>query len=255
MLAVIIQARLGSTRLPGKVMKKVLGKTLLAYLVERLRRTKTLKEIIVATTTASKDTPLARHAKSLGVRVFRGDEKDVLDRYYKAATAFKVDIIVRITADCPLMDPEVVDTVVGVFTKSAGRYDYVSNVLPQTFPIGMAVEVFSFSVLAKMWEAAKMPSEREHVTLFVRNHMREFRTKNVTRKKDCSHFRVTVDTPEDLFVVRSIFKRLYEEKKEGSMQEILEILEKEPNLCARNAHVHTILQERHSSNARHKRTI
>ncbi len=223
MIVAIIQARMGSTRLPGKVLKKVCGKTLLAHLVGRLKRSQTLDDIIIATSTDPRDKIIAEHAQGLGVKVFRGEEADVLDRYYRAACEFDVDTIVRITADCPLMDPAVMDKIIGVYQRNATRYDYVSNVNPQTFPIGMAVEVFSFSTLEKTWLEAKLPAEREHVTLFIRSHKELFRQKNVACTKDYSHCRITVDTPEDLHLVRRIFKRLSAEKKKGSLNDMMQM--------------------------------
>lgn len=244
MIAAIIQARIGSTRLPGKVLKEVLGKTLLGHLIERLKQSKTLSTIIVATTTEEKDTPLAKHAESLGVRVFRGNEKDVLDRYYKAAAAFNVDTIVRITADCPLMDPAVVDRVVDAYTRDKGTYSYVSNIEPQTFPVGMAVEVISFIALERAWKEATLPEDREHVTLFIRNRPKEFRRVNVENETDYSRFRITVDTPEDFRLVQIIFERFANEKKQGTVREIAQLLESEPELAFINAHVTTALQKR-----------
>lgn len=244
MIAAIIQARIGSTRLPGKVLQRAGGKTLLEHVIKRLQKAKTIETIIVATTLAQKDNPVVREATRLGVSVFRGDEYDVLDRYYKAALACKADTVVRITADCPLIDPALVDKVVRAYREGKGRYDYVSNVMPQTFPIGMAVEVFSFAALTEAWQEAKTPLEREHVTLYLRDRNNPFRRKNIEGERDYSHFRVTVDTKDDLRAVRAIVRILAAERKEGSFRDIIELLKKEPKLQALNVHVQTALQER-----------
>lgn len=202
MIAAIIQARMGSTRLPGKVLKKVLGKTLLEHLISRVKRAKTPDKIIVATTTNKEDAPVAKLAQSLGVGVYRGSEDDVLDRYYRAAKEVKADTIVRLTGDCPVIDPNVIDRVVSFHEKNRRRFDYVSNVNPPTFPDGFDVEVFSFTVLKKTWQKAKNISEREHVTPFMRAG--GFRTTNVKNEIDISGLRLTVDEKRDLVLIKKL---------------------------------------------------
>ena len=237
MIAAIIQARMNATRLPGKVLKKVAGKTLLEHLVLRLREAKTLGKIVVATTVNPKDKVIENEAERIGIRSFPGDEEDVLDRYYQAAKKFGADAVVRITADCPLMDSGVVDLVVGEYKKAGGKYDYVSNIDPPTYPDGMDLEVFSFQALEKAWQEAELPSEREHVTPFIRDHPKFFRKKNVESDKDYSALRLTVDEPDDLKLVKIIFERLYPKNQRFSLNDIIRLLEQEPDLAMINAHI------------------
>ncbi|MDP2928871.1 MAG: glycosyltransferase family protein, partial [Candidatus Omnitrophota bacterium] len=189
--AVIIQARLGSTRLPGKVLYKVMGKTILEYVIERAGKARSIEETIVATTTSSEDSQIADLADKSGARVYRGSEQDVLDRYYQAAKLFGIKHIVRITADCPLIDPEIVDKVVGHYfdTKS----DYCSNVIAETFPDGQDVEVFGFDTLSDAWKNAKLLSEREHVTPYIRKSSGKFKLASFRNSVDLSGKRWTLD--------------------------------------------------------------
>ncbi|MDO8564872.1 MAG: GNAT family N-acetyltransferase [bacterium] len=237
MIVAIIQARMGSTRLPGKVLMKAGGKTLLEHLVRRVKRARTLDAIVVATTENLEDDAIAALAKKLLVGVFRGSEHDVLDRYYRAAEQAKADTVVRLTGDCPLMDPQVIDRVVSLFKKNQRRYDYVSNVRPPTFPDGMDVEVFSFKVLQKMWREAELPSEREHVTAYIANHPELFAIGNVRAKKDFSHLRLTVDTPADLTLISSIITAFAGRKNYPDAQDIVAFLKRHPNLIKSNQHI------------------
>jgi spore coat polysaccharide biosynthesis protein SpsF (cytidylyltransferase family) len=160
----IIQARMGSTRLPGKVLMDLAGEPMLVRVVNRVRRAERLDEVVVATTASPSDDPIFEGCRQRGWAVERGSEKDVLDRYYRAARAHHADVVVRITADCPFVDAGLIDQVVGAFL--GGGYDYVSNVLePRTYPRGLDVEVFRFSALEKAWQEDRDPSWREHVTL------------------------------------------------------------------------------------------
>lgn len=165
MITAIIQARMGSTRFPGKVLKEILGKSILWHLISRIEKAKLINEIVIATTKNEIDRPILKFAEENGIKSYAGSEEDVLDRYYQAAKKFSADPIVRITADCPLMDPEVIDSVVQFYLDN--KYDYVANTLePITFPDGMDVEVFSFKNLEKIWKEAILPSQREHVTFY-----------------------------------------------------------------------------------------
>ncbi len=237
MIAVIIQARMGSTRLPGKILKKILGKTMIEHMIERVKRSKSIDKIILATTLNKEDAGLSVIAKRQKIDFYRGSEKDVLDRYYQAAKKFKADVVVRVTGDCPLIDSAVVDRVVNFYKKNMDKFDYVDNVLPPTFPDGMDVEVFSFSALERAWREAKLPSEREHVDPYIIYHPEIFRLGSVRYKKDISNLRLTVDNPEDLTLVRDIFKFLYKKNKRFSLEDIL-VLEKEhPEMFRVNRHL------------------
>ena len=160
MIAIISQARLNSSRLPGKILKKISGTSLLDRFLDRILRAKTVDKIIIATTQNKEDKKIIAFAKRRRLDYFSGSEKDVLDRYYQAAKKFGVDTIVRVTTDNPLMDPRLIDTLVNYYKKHRRQFDYVSNVQPPTFPDGMDIEVFSFAALKQAWQEARLPSER-----------------------------------------------------------------------------------------------
>lgn len=232
MVVAIIQARMGSTRLPGKVLKKVLGKTLLEHLVLRVKRAHKLDKIIVATTTEKEDGSIEKLAKSLGVSVYRGSVNDVLDRYYQAAKEVNAQTIVRLTGDCPLMDPKVIDRCVDFYKRNS--FDYVSNINPPTFPDGMDVEVFSFAVLEKAWQEAKRDSDREHVTPFIRNSG-NFKTANVRNGVDVSGLRLTVDEARDLFLIQALISYFSKGGEEAfSLQDIIALWQKNPKFFSCN---------------------
>lgn len=235
MISAIIQARVNSTRLPNKVLKRVCGKTLLEHEVSRVKRVKSIDSIIIATTRNKDDNAIARVANRLGVRCFRGEENDVLDRYYHAAQQIGADDIVRITGDCPLIDPTIIDLVVGCYLKNKRKFDYISNVSPPTFPDGMDVEVFSSSALLQSWREAKLPSEREHVTPYITNNPNYFRIKNVMSSRDMSHLRFTVDEPRDLILIRKIFLHLYPRKTYFILNDIIELIKHDSKLTVLNA--------------------
>ena len=237
MVAAIVQARLSSKRLPGKVMKTISGKPMLYWTISRLKGSRNIDKIIVATSNSARDEKIVRLAKRLKVEYFQGAEDDVLDRFYQTARKFKADTIVRITGDCPLIDRKIVETVISFYKKNKGKFDYVSNVEPPTFPDGMDVEVFPLKTLKLMHSKAKLLSDREHVTTFVRNRPRQFRIGNVYSKKDFSGIRLTVDSKEDLFVIRKLFSRLYGEKKDFGLRDIIRLSSKEPELFLANKHI------------------
>lgn len=234
----LVQARMGSTRLPGKVMKNVMGKPVLWHVIDRLRKTKLLDEIVVVTTTKRRDRTITALAKEIGVRSFTGSEQDVLDRYYQAAKLYGAEVVVRITADCPLIDPELTDEVIKYFLTN--NYDYVSSARALTiraglyskpaYPDGLDVEVFSFSALKKAWEEAKLLSDREHVTTYIWRNDDLFRTYTVECEEDLSNMRWTLDTKEDLRFIREIYKRLYKKNSFFGMKEILSLLKANPEL-------------------------
>lgn len=237
MVVAIIQARMGSTRLPGKVLKKVGGKTLLEHMTLRARRAKTLSAMVIATTNRPEDDVIVTIAKKLGVPCFRGSERDVLDRYYRAAKRHGAKTVVRLTGDCPLMDPALIDRVVGLYLKHKNRFEYVSNIHPPTFPDGMDVEVFSFKALKRAWKEATLKSEREHVTPYIYTHPKIFRIKNVEQGNDTSGIRLTVDTLEDLTLMRKIYSALYKENNYFGLQDVLTFLKQNPRLSLCNRHI------------------
>jgi spore coat polysaccharide biosynthesis protein SpsF len=235
---IIVQARMTSTRLPGKVLKKVLGKTLLEYLAERLRRVELADGFVIATTTNDTDEPIVAMCRQLQVPCTRGSELDVLSRYYEATCLHAADVVVRVTSDCPLIDPAVIDHAIRFYHEHRSQYDYVSNALTQSYPYGMATEVFSFKVLEEAHREATAEPEREHVTPFLYTHPERYRVGHVVHPENLSHHRWTVDTPEDLELVTRITEALYPHKPEFNMQDILALLEKHPDWVEINAHVH-----------------
>lgn len=238
MLAAIIQARMGSTRLPGKTFAEVGGKPMLGRLLERVGASRYVKDCILATTNESGDDVLAEFALRRGLKLFRGSEADVLDRIYEAARRYDVRTIVRVTPDCPLLDPQVMDQVIEVYR--SGRYDYVSNTLGRRFPDGLDVEVFSFEALEWSWRQAKLPSEREHVTLHIRTCGR-FRIGNVDAPADFSRLKWSVDTADDLTFVRTVYARLGQNGTTFYLKDVLDLLQREPQLGG--AHSHRVVNE------------
>ena len=224
----IIQARMGSSRLPGKVLADVAGKPLLWHVVNRAQQAQLVDEIVVATSDNGADDPIANFCEREGFTYFRGSESDVLDRFYRAAEANAADVVVRITADCPLLDPIVVDRVISRFRENG--YDYVTNVLHYTYPEGLDVEVFSLTSLKRAWKEARKPSEREHVTPYLRSSG-NFRVANVENESTlaCERYRWTVDEPEDLEFVREVYAAFAERSSFG-MSDILALLEKRPEM-------------------------
>lgn len=227
MILCIIQARMGSTRLPGKVLKEVCGKTLLEHEIDRLKHCKYIEQFVVATTMSKSDDAIVEFCRKKNINHFRGSENDVLDRFYQAAVSQGLkegDAIIRITADCPLIDPVIVDKVVTLFRDSGA--DYAANINPPTFPDGLDNEIFKFSALEKAWKEARLQSEREHVTLHIRNHPERYSIANLYNDKDYSGLRWTVDEPEDLEVIKEIYQSLYTEKELFLMEDVLEFLDK-----------------------------
>lgn len=233
--AMIVQARMRSTRLPGKVMQPVLGRPLLAYAVERLRRVRGADTLIVATTDQAADQPIVDWCREHRVACMRGSETDVLKRYWDAAHTCDAQAIVRITSDCPLIDPAIVDRVIDTF--QSGVYDYVSNCLTRTFPRGMDTEIFSRAALETAYREAAEPAEREHVTVYLYGHPERFRLGNVAAAEDHSAIRLTVDTPEDFELIRRVLEALVPNKPEFGLQDILRLLQQHPDWLALNAGV------------------
>ena len=233
MIGCIIQARMGSSRLPGKVlMKSGNGIPLLYHVINQLRHCSKVKNLVIATTTNQEDDEIEKFADNNSVDVFRGKEKDVLDRYFQCAKKYSFSTIVRITADCPLIDPQIVDKVIEQFF--SGNYDFATNTLTRTFPIGTDVEVFSFSALKRTWESAQLPSEREHVTPYLRNE-RNFKIINVQNDKNISSLRLTVDRIEDFELIKQILKNI--SINPIHLGDVLELFSRKPELIEINKHI------------------
>jgi spore coat polysaccharide biosynthesis protein SpsF len=231
----IIQARMGSTRLPGKVLAAIGPGTVLSYVVARLRRAKTLDRVVVATTTAPRDQALVEHASTLGVDVMRGDEQNVLARYRDAAAAAGADVIVRITADCPLVDAEIVDRVVTAFVDAA-PVDFAANTLRRTYPAGLDVEVIGRQALERAWREARKQYQRVHVCPYIYEHPEEFKLLSVVGDHDYSWMRWAVDTAEDLAFVRAVYDRLGYDVT-ISWRDVIALLARAPELLEINRHV------------------
>lgn len=236
----IIQARMKSTRLPGKVLKTLGGETVLAHVIARLRAATNIDEVVVATSTGRNDDPLETEARDCGAEVFRGSEKDVLSRYYEAARLFHADAIVRITADCPLLDPDLVRQMVARFhaSRTGGKkLDYLSNALTRSYPRGLDAEVFTFSALEKAHLAATQSYEREHVTPYIYQHSANFIIEEFVGNMDFSFHRWTLDTPEDYEFLSAVFDLLGTAAKRAGMHAVLDELEKHPELIRINQQV------------------
>lgn len=235
MIVAILQARMTSSRLPGKVLKPLLNEPMLARQIERIQRCQTLDKFIVATSEDQSDNPIVDLCAKLGIHCFRGSLNDVLDRYYQAASAYDADHVVRLTGDCPLTDPKVIDNVVRLHLSS--KTDYTSTCIQQTLPDGLDVQITTMDALKVAWENAKLPSEREHVTLYLRNHIERFVYANYCHSVDLSEKRWTVDEQEDFELVNRIYAELYPQKPDFDMYDILKVLEKNPDWEALNAHI------------------
>jgi spore coat polysaccharide biosynthesis protein SpsF len=233
----IVQARMGSTRLPGKVMMDIVGKPMLWHVVNRLKYSKLLKEIIVATTTNKRDDIIETFCKQHNISCYRGSEEDVLDRYYQAAKLYKADPIVRITADCPLIDPKIVDEVISIYLNNIKKVDVVTNLLIRSYPRGLDTEVISFNSLERIWKEANKEYQREHVSVYIYENLKIFRTKNVKRDSDLSYLRFTVDECKDLEFVREIYKWLCKNNNLFFLDEILQLLQEKPYLVEINKEV------------------
>lgn len=236
-IGAIIQARMGSTRLSGKVMKDLSGKTVLEHVIDRVRQSKTIEEIIIATTINDVDDRIETEALKCGVKVFRGSEDDVLARYYHAAKEHGLDIIVRVTSDCPLIDPIVLDEIISFYLKN--EYQIVSNagadLSERTYPRGLDTEVFSFDMLRNAFDNAKEVYQREHVTPYIY----EMASKKYYYKNDINYskYRWTLDTAEDYELISKVYKYFYSDKHDFYLDDIVKLFEKNPELYEINAHI------------------
>ena len=224
-----------STRLPGKVMKEVLGRPLLSYLIERVRCCIGIKDVILATTLNKQDDPIAKLGDNIGVNVFRGSENNVLERFYKAAATFNARHIMRVTADCPLVDPDILYVLIEYYFDET--FDYVSNCAYPTLPDGLDAEMFTFEALAHAYKHALLPSELEHVTPYIRNHPEILKIGNWTYHEDLSRLRWTVDEPEDFEFVKQVIETLYPVNRNFRMNDILKLLHQRPELAQINTHI------------------
>lgn len=230
----IVQARMGSSRLPGKVLQSIHGRTMLERVCRRAGRALSLDELVVATSHTAQDDPVAAECRRLGIPCYRGSEEDVLDRFYHAAHWRAADVVVRVTADCPLIDPVLVDQVVSAM--HTHRPDYVANVLERTYPRGLDVEAVTIEALDRAWREAQLPYERVHVMPYFYRHPQLFRLRSVTGGDGLGDWRWTVDTPEDLAFVRAVYRCLADNDC-FSWRDVLRVLAVAPALADLNAHI------------------
>lgn len=235
-IVAIIQARMGSTRLPGKILKLVNGRPLLEYQLERLKKSRLIDEIVIATTVQEQDNQLEEFCNYHRVSLHRGSEMDVLSRYYEAAVKFKADAIVRITSDCPIIDPQVVDKTIQYFIENK-EYDYVTNTVERTYPRGLDTEIFTFSALEKAYKQASLERDREHVTAYFYTNPNNFKIGHVKNDLDYSMYRWTVDTQEDFELIERIIEKLYKENPEFTLMDTVNIMKENPEWFLINAHI------------------
>jgi len=228
-----LQARSSSSRLPGKVLKPILGEPMLIRQIERINRCKKLSRLIVATSNEESDDFLSKELEEREIKIFRGELDDVLDRFYQAAKLYKPAHVVRLTGDCPLADPKIIDLVISEHVKN--NVDYTSNISPPTYPDGLDVEIMRFSVLENVWQHATEQSDREHVTLYIRNHPEKYSQYNVVSDKDYSKLRWTVDEDSDYIYIKKIYEALSQSNPQFGFEEILEYIEENPSMKNNNS--------------------
>ena len=236
----IIQARLGSNRLPGKVLKPILGRPMLWHIVERVRAAPTISEVVVAVPDNPANEALRQFCADNQIALFAGSETDVLDRYYRAAQQFKADPVLRITADCPLADPKLIERLIQTY--HGGGYDHIgvasgagAQLRPEgRFPDGLDAECFGFSVLERAWHEATDPRDREHVTRYIWNNKETFLCGELTADLVYPKLRLTVDHPEDFELVTKIYESLYREGRPFELSDVMKFLEKNPGLVDLN---------------------
>lgn len=235
MIAAIIQARMGSTRYPGKTFCKLAGKPLIWHVVNRIRYSGKINQIIIATTDTVKDDILATWAANEGISLFRGSEDNVLERYYYAARQYAADIIVRITADDPFKDPFIIDRVITILQEE--KLDFAYNNNPPTFPEGLDTEVFTYEALERAYSDARDDFEKEHVTQYFYRHKEAFRQANLANEKDLSFLRWTIDTESDYQMAKRVYELLYREGDIFLMDDILGALRQNPDIQEINSNV------------------
>jgi len=232
-IGILIQARTSSKRLPKKVLAKIDKKPMIFHVINRVKKIKNA-EIFLVTTNNPEDDVLEKLGRKNEINVFRGSKYDVLKRYYDCSLKNKIDIIIRITGDCPLIDTNIISKMLNIFNKN--KFDYVTNTLPPTFPDGLDVEIFSFNTLKKVHKNAKLKSEREHVTPYIKKNPKSFKIFNYKNTKNFSNLRWTVDDKRDLKFIRKIFE-LMKPKKEFAMKDVLKIIKQNPHILKINGDI------------------
>ncbi|WP_445479404.1 cytidylyltransferase domain-containing protein [Lysinibacillus irui] len=234
-IVAIIQARMGSTRLPGKILKKVNGRPLLSYQIERLQQSNYINDLVIATTIDEKDDLIVEFCEKNNILSFRGSEEDVLARYYETAKAFKAEAIVRITSDCPIIDVQVVDKTIQYFIDN--NFEYVSNTVERTYPRGLDTEIFTFAALEIAYNEAVLKRDREHVTAYFYTNPDIFKISSVRNEIDYSKYRWTVDTEEDFQLIKNIIENLYSNNPQFTLHDTVQLMETNPDWFNINAHI------------------
>lgn len=235
----LVQARVGSTRLPGKILKEICGKTILHHEIDRLKKCKEIDEIVIATTDKEDDDKIVNEAKKLSVKYFRGSENDVLSRFYYSAKENNADIIVRVTSDCPCIDFEILDKMLIYFKDKykEKQIDYLSNTINRTYPRGYDIEIFTFSALEKSYINAEKEYEREHVTPYIYDKTNNFLKLSFENTEDYSKYRVTLDTIEDFIVIKNIFENLYYKNPYFKLNDVVQYLNNNLHIVDINKHI------------------
>lgn len=231
----IVQARMGSTRLPGKILKEVNGKPLLLHQIERLMRSKLINNLIIATTLNEQDDEVVDFCRKHNIDYYRGSEDNVLERYYKTWEQYGGEAIVRLTSDCPIIDPEIVDKTIQYFLDNS--YDYVSNTVKRTFPRGLDTEIFSSKTLKLAYEQAMLDRDKEHVTAYIYTHLTDFNIGHYKNDKDLSAYRWTVDTEEDFELIKRILEAFDGQEEKLTLNSAAKLMEENPSWININKHI------------------
>ena len=233
-IGIIIQARMGSTRFPGKVLKKIEDKSLIELQIKRLQNSKKTKNIIIATSVNSLDDPIEKLCNEIRIPCYRGSEDNVLERYYHAAEHYELDVIIRSNGDCPFIDSLEIDKLIDIWEINYPKYDYITNILEETFPLGMHIEIVSKIALETAMKESTTKEEREHVTPYIYRNPNKFKILNITNQENLSSYRWTIDYPEDFEFVKEIYKRFGTNNSSFSMNEIINLMKSEPKLALIN---------------------
>ena len=232
----ILQARSTSSRLPGKVLKNILGKPMLLHQIERILQAKKIDKLVVATSSDSSDDNIFNMCQSHNITCYRGDLQDVLDRFYNAAKYYSAKYVIRLTGDCPLTDPKLLDEIIKFFLD--GNFDYASNTIERTFPDGLDIEIFTFKCLTEAWLNGKGQYQREHVTPYIYQNSQIYKLGSFKNSQNLSNLRWTVDEPEDFILIEQIYKDLYNINPGFDMYDVLKLIKQKPDLLKINANLH-----------------
>jgi len=230
----VIQARMSSTRLPDKVLADIEGKPLIWHIFNRLQKISSISEVVISTTNKSTDKPLIEFAKKENIAYFAGSENDIIDRIYKTGEKFSCDVLVKINADCPLIDIKLIENGINLFISSKNKPDLVTNCVEETFPEGMQYSIFNFSIIKKIWLTLKESFWREYFYRFMLENKNDFSIINIKNEQDLSKLRWTVDYQEDLEFVKKIYNKLYTKNQFFGMNEIINVLKENPEIAKIN---------------------